>query len=103
MTGYGNLRRREQQRAALTKWVLIIAVLAAAGATAYWFYNPQQRPSWLAERLPTAPEATIKLYRWKDDSGQWVVTDDAPSDREYEVVEYRHDSNVLPFDPNKEQ
>lgn len=99
---YGGQRLREQRRGRLLRWLVSLAVIATIGVTVYWYFNPQQRPGWVAERLPTAPTATTKLYRWKDANGQWVVTDEPPASGEYEVVEYRHDANALPYDPKNE-
>ena len=38
-----------------------------------------------------------KLYKWRDGKGTWHVTDEPPSDGiDYEVLEYRHNVNVVP-------
>jgi len=97
--GYRDRRLRQQRRATAIRWLIALALIGALSATVFWYFNPQQRPGWVAERLPTAPTATTQLYRWKDANGQWVVTDKPPSEGDYEVMEYRHDANALPYDP----
>ena len=99
MVGYSDQRLRRQRRSTVIRWLLIVTVVAIFGATVFWYFNPQGRPSWVSERLPTAASATTRLYRWKDANGQWMVTDQAPTEGDYEVVEYRHDANALPYDP----
>ncbi len=80
-----------------TKKIILLAVAVAAAALAgYWYVTPQARPSWLGDRLPVADHAEVRLYRWRDASGQWQVSDQPPPDGvPYEIVSYRHDTNVL--------
>lgn len=78
--------------------LLLWGVAAAlAGVVAFWYFYPQERPQWVTTTLPVAPSAKVALYRWKDESGQWIVSDRKPPDGvEFEQVEYRNDANVLP-------
>ncbi len=79
------------------KKLVLLAALAAAALAGYWYFEPQSRPSWLSDRLPVAPGAEVKLYRWQNEQGQWQVSDAPPPDGiDYEVVSYRHDTNVMP-------
>lgn len=76
---------------------LWLAVFGVAGAAGYWYFNPQERPTWVTRQLPVAPSAEVALYRWKDDAGEWVVSDEKPPDGvAFERVSYRHDTNVMP-------
>lgn len=88
------MRRR---RRSVAKPLIVLLVLAAAGVTAFWYYQPQQRPDWVTESLPIAPKSSVALYRWKQADGQWVVSDKKPSGGvDYELVEVRNDVNVMP-------
>ncbi len=75
----------------------LIALGAAAALAGYWYFNPQQRPSWVSDALPVAPSAEVRLYRWQNDQGQWQITDrPPPPGTEFEIVSYRDDTNVMP-------
>ena len=76
---------------------LVLLVLAALGIGAYWYFNPQAQPGFIAEYLPSDPQAEILLYRWKDPDGEWVISDQLPpAGIEYEQLKYRSDANVTP-------
>jgi hypothetical protein len=34
----------------------------------------------------TASDRPVALYKWQDDAGVWHYTDQAPADRDYEVI-----------------
>ncbi|MFK7955868.1 MAG: DUF4124 domain-containing protein [Lysobacterales bacterium] len=88
------MRRR---RRSLAKPITIVLALLVAGVAGLWYYQPQQRPGWVTESLPIAPKSSVKLYRWKDSNGQWVVSDQKPADGvSFERVDVRNDVNVLP-------
>ena len=79
------------------KTVTLLVLAGGIAAAGYWYFNPQDRPGWVSDRLPVAPSASVQLYRWKNDQGEWTVSDSPPADgTPYEVVEYRHDENVMP-------
>ena len=79
--------------------VLLLVTAVAAGA-AYWYFYPERMPVWLQRvGLPSAAEKT-QFYKWENAEGQWMVTDRPPAgDVPYEVLEYRHDVNILPLPP----
>lgn len=84
-------------------WLLLAAVIAILGLGAYWYFNPQAQPGFIAEYLPSDPKAEILLYRWKGPDGQWVVSDQLPpAGIEYEQVRYSSDANVIPSDKGDE-
>ncbi len=88
------MRRR---RRSLAKPITIVLILIVAGFAGFWYYQPQQRPDWVTESLPIAPKSSVKLYRWKGQDGQWVVSDQKPADGvSFERVEVRNDVNVMP-------
>jgi len=78
-----------------TRWILLALALGAAGA--YFLFPAEVRS--LLGHTPLdfmAPGAT-RLYRWRDDSGGWHITDQTPADgRPYERLEYPRDTNILP-------
>lgn len=82
-------------------WALVasgVAVLAAAGI--YLYLNPLSAPQWLqkAEVLPR-PAPTV-VYKWRDKSGAWHITDAPPGEgTAYERLEYHRDTNILPLPP----
>jgi hypothetical protein len=46
------------------------------------------------------PKKTARLYKWRDASGNWQITDQLPPEGvDYEKLEYREDVNVLPRPP----
>jgi hypothetical protein len=67
-----------------------------AGLAAYWYYQPHNMPGWVRAQLAKATHTTTPLYRWKDDHGQWQITDIPPQGRAYETLTYRRDANVIP-------
>ena len=77
-------------------WAVLVLLFMGALA-AYWYFNPAQQPDWVAKRMPTDPGAEIALYRWQNPSGEWTVSSELPPEGvEFEVVSYRHDTNVMP-------
>jgi hypothetical protein len=77
-------------------WVLL-GLLVAGGLAAFWHFNPAQQPDWVASRLPTAPDVEVTTYRWQDANGEWNFSSERPPEGvEFEVVRYRHDTNVMP-------
>jgi hypothetical protein len=78
---------------------LLLLVLAAAATWAWWRWAPQSLPGFAQRHLPASPSArpdNPPLYKWRDASGQWHVTDTPPSDRPYETVVVDPNTNVLP-------
>lgn len=77
--------------------LFLLALFGAGIAAAVWYFRPDLRPGWVPDALPTSPAATVTMYRWKDDGGQWVISDTPPTDeRPYEEVTLRTDTNTLP-------
>jgi hypothetical protein len=79
-------------------WLLLILALAAA---IYLYFSPETGRQ-LREQLPR-PDFTHKtdhLYKWRNEQGEWQITDTPPADGvEYEQLNYRDDVNVLPVPP----
>ncbi len=79
-------------------WLLLIVALVAAF---YLYFNPETG-RFLKEQLPQ-PDFTHKtdrLYKWRNERGEWQITDAPPADGvEYQRLDYRDDVNVLPVPP----
>ncbi len=92
------MRRR---RRSVAKPIMLLLLLGGVAMAGFWYYQPQQRPDWVTESLPIAPKSKVALYRWKDERGEWVVSDQKPADGvEFERVEIRNDVNVMPSNGN---
>jgi len=77
--------------------VVALGILIAGGYVAYT--NPQVR-AWFERKtqqvLPaSATEQT--LYRWKDQHGEWQISDNPPAGGiKYDTVRYPTNANVIP-------
>ena len=49
-----------------------------------------------ADEKHARADANPPLYKWKDEHGQWHITDRAPKDRPYEKVVVDPGANVIP-------
>ncbi len=81
------------------KWVIALVLVAALGGAAYYQYDPEGARRLLA-RTPLAKHlsATQPLYQWRDQRGQWQVSDEPPpSGTPYQVKQYPIDANVVPL------
>jgi len=124
-------RNPRAQRGDISLGAAVAVTLVLIALLAWWMYWPEtipvfgHRPESELNRRPDAPgakagarggdraaqgksEANPPLYKWRDDSGQWHVTDHAPKDREFEKVVVDPGTNVLPppipeLPPDKEQ
>ncbi|KAB2927893.1 MAG: DUF4124 domain-containing protein, partial [Candidatus Contendobacter sp.] len=92
--GAGRTSRR--QAGGVLPWVVLLVLGALGGVLLYGYMAPQAVPSWARGWLPSQPEHTKPLYRWRDDQGRMQVTDQPPKGRPYEEVRYRADANVMP-------
>ncbi len=82
-------------------WVLLAVALAAAA----WLYFDPEAGRQFREELPR-PEFTRntdRLYKWRNEQGEWQYTDTPPDPPvAYETLDYRDDVNVLPVPPGIE-
>lgn len=85
--------------------VLIVIVLVAVAAGAYYVYRNPTVVSPLVEGTPlesTVRETlgTTRLYRWRDAEGGVHITDKPPPEgTKFEKLEYQNDANVVPSLP----
>ena len=78
-------------------FIFALIVLVAAGAAVFHYY-PEQVESILGRTpLKELVETSKPVYQWRDENGQWHVTDKPPAQGiPYEVKQYALDANVLP-------
>ena len=90
-------RKRRQRRLA---GLVVFAVLCGAAAFGYRYFESELRAFQPLAPLVNPSSKTTRVYRWKDENGNWQVADRHPGeDVAYEVLEYRNDVNVLPLPP----
>jgi len=80
-------------------WLLVLLLALGAGATYFALY-PEELPEW-AVKTPIGRELqSTTVYKWRDTSGAWQVSDRPPPQGvDYEVERYARDANVLPLPP----
>ena len=79
---------------------IFVLLIALSGAGAYLYLNPDVWQPWVkGTPLEPAPTKTL-LYKWKDEHGQWQITDRPPKRNTlYEKLEYSSDTNIIPSIP----
>ena len=83
-------------------FVLVLLILAAAGG--YLYLHPDVMHPLLQGTPLDPPPVETKLYKWRDATGQWQVTDTPPGGGiKYEILHYRTDVNVIPALPEKKR
>jgi len=87
--------------------VLLVIVLVAVAAGAYYIYRNPTIVSPLVEGTPleSAVRATLgttRVYKWRDAEGTVQITDEPPPEgTKFEKLEYQNDANVVPSVPTK--
>ncbi len=85
--------------------VLVVIVLAAVGAGAYYIYRNPTVVSPLVddtilERTVRDALGTTRVYKWRDAEGTVQITDEPPTEgTKFEILEYQNDANVVPSVP----
>ncbi len=85
--------------------VLVVIVLAAVGAGAYYVYRNPTVVSPLVddtilERTVRDALGTTRVYKWRDAEGTVQITDEPPPEgTKFEILEYQNDANVVPSVP----
>jgi len=84
-------------------FLLLILLLLVAGLVLYLRPEYRDRLQDLSSDIGLSritPKKTARLYKWRDASGNWQITDHLPPEGvDYEKLEYREDVNVLPRPP----
>jgi len=78
---------------------LIFGLLALTVAAGVFVYERPKDSKRLMSQLPfvTKPGLSKPLYQWRDERGEWQVTDRPPPGRtSFEVKRYGLDTNILP-------
>ncbi len=82
--------------------LLILVTLIAVGVF-YFIKNPRAGKQLLENNPLSSITGTAVLYKWRDSSGRWQITDRKPAAGiAYETLEYQSDTNVMPLVPRKE-
>ncbi len=88
-------------------FLLLIVLLLVAGLIVYLKPEYRNRIQDLSSDIGLSqitPKKTARLFKWRDASGNWQITDQLPPDGiDYEKLEYREDVNVLPRPPGLQQ
>ena len=83
--------------------LLLIILLLVAGLVLYLKPSYRDRLQDLSSDIGLSritPKKTARLFKWRDASGNWQITDQPPPQGvDYEKLEYRQDVNVLPRPP----
>ncbi len=82
------------------KTVLLLVVFILIGLAGYLYLNPERASDWLS-RAPSSPtEEATRVYKWRDNEGNWQITDrQPPAGVDFEIRDYHRDVNVLPLPP----
>ena len=81
---------------------LLVAILVLLGAAGLYLYFYPESGARLLDSLrnPDFINKTDRIYKWRNDRGEWQLTDSPPPPGiEYEITDYREDVNVLPVPP----
>jgi hypothetical protein len=85
--------------------VLLVIVLVAVAAGAYYVYRNPTVVSPLVEGTPLEGPVrntlgTTRVYKWRDADGVVQITDEPPPEgTKFEKLEYQNDANVVPSVP----
>lgn len=81
--------------------ILALAILALALLLgAYYYLQPDQANALLKKAGIASTPETTRVYKWRDDQGNWHVSGTPPPDGiKAEIKDYRSDENVLPVPP----
>lgn len=84
--------------------VLVLIIVIAAAAGGYLYLHPEFMRLLLQGTPLEPPAAETQLYKWRDASGKWQVSDIPPvAGIKYETLQYRSDVNVIPALPEKKK
>lgn len=85
--------------------VLLVIVLVAVAAGAYYVYRNPTVVSPLVEGTPLEGPVrntlgTTRVYKWRDADGVVQITEEPPPEgTKFEKLEYQNDANVVPSVP----
>jgi hypothetical protein len=95
--------RAEHPFVRILKYLLVISIILAVAA-GYLFLHPEIWQEWVKGTPLEPPPTVTKMYKWRDTSGQWQLTDRQPdSGIKYEILIYNSDTNIVPSLPVEEK
>jgi hypothetical protein len=79
----------------------LVFILAAVLTAVVWYvyHDPQLSHKVKKEvnQLLPKQEKTTTVYKWRDESGKWQITDHPPpAGISFEILEYQSNTNVMP-------
>lgn len=78
------------------KGLLLLIILLAVTA-AYLYMHPDLWHEWVKGTPLEPPPTVTKTYKWRNEKGEWQITDrPPPAGIEYEVRTYHSDANIVP-------
>ena len=81
----------------MKKLILSLLVLLAVGAAMVHYIPEKVGPLIEGTPLKEYVATSTPVYQWRDEEGQWQVTDEPPADGvPYEVKQYALDANLVP-------
>jgi hypothetical protein len=94
--GAGTDPLSEQLR--MKKYLVILAAILTAVA---WYIYDDPELNYKVRRevkqLIPAQETTTTVYKWRDEKGNWQITDQPPpAGIHFETLEYQSNTNVMP-------
>ena len=80
--------------------LLVIIGGLLLGVGAYVYLDPTMRAELKTQTRELMPSSSTTLYKWQDADGRWHVEDSPPpAGVPFEVLDYRHDANLIPPPP----
>ena len=77
--------------------LLVIVGGIVLGIGAYIYFDPAMRSKVKTQTRELLPRSSTTLYKWQDEKGRWHVEDSPPpAGTPFEVLDYRHDANLMP-------
>ena len=82
------------------KTFLLLVVFILVGLAGYLYFNPEMAHDWLGRESSSPTEESTRVYKWRDNQGNWQITDrQPPAGVTFETLDYHRDVNVLPLPP----
>jgi hypothetical protein len=91
------IKHRTSEGKSILAFVLVLAIAGTAG---YFYLYPETLPEWAGKTSVGRDLQTTTVYKWKDASGKWQVSDQPPPKGvEYQTESYHRDTNIVPLPP----
>ena len=93
------------QHPAVKALKVIVVILVITGIVgAYLYMHPELWKEWVKGTPLEPPPTVTQMYKWRDASGAWQVSDRLPpAGTEYEILQYSSGANVVPSLPTEQE